>query len=422
MPSKGTKSWLRGVLSSGGILVYFIMAFEFMIMISPFAFVFYSVFNPILLFLGRFPATRWLTGFFLPHMIYPPSALLVDLRILGSVLSVLGLVVFLICAAQVYLGKILKWGVARKGLYRVIRHPQYLGLAVCGAGLTILWPRFVVLASFALMLVLYFFLARDEERRMTDRFGDSYRSYRGRTGMFVPRLVERPVAALASGNRLVVIPVSAALIVVAAGFGLRALTVAELPARTEGNLTVVSMLPEDNGFLNCVATTLSSTEPKVSGNLVLDPNEAYLGYLMPVDYVMQGMIANTGESSQLYKQHHTVAMIGDWIFHPFRHLREGAAHCEHMPPGHTPAMARRHQCPLSINDPTTDCADCSYRRVVLVAVNGVKKPASKQRLLALNAVSAPVGYLDIDVHSGKVIAAATVERKTAWQEVPTPTF
>ena len=43
--------------------------------------------------------------------------------------------------------KILKWGIADKGLYRIIRHPQYLALGIWGVGMSILWPRFLVLAS-----------------------------------------------------------------------------------------------------------------------------------------------------------------------------------------------------------------------------------------------------------------------------------
>ena len=39
---------LKKIAARGGIIAFFIMAFEVMIMISPFAFFFYSVFNPIL--------------------------------------------------------------------------------------------------------------------------------------------------------------------------------------------------------------------------------------------------------------------------------------------------------------------------------------------------------------------------------------
>src|SRR5208337_1395898 len=100
---------LKKVAARGGIIAFFIMAFEVMIMISPFAFFFYSVFNPIFAWLDQYTATRWLTSFFLPHMILPPTVPLKVIRIAGSFLFVIGLVGFLVCALQVYVGKIFKW-------------------------------------------------------------------------------------------------------------------------------------------------------------------------------------------------------------------------------------------------------------------------------------------------------------------------
>ena len=54
-----------------------------------------------------------------------------------------------------------------------------------------LWPRFIVLASLSVMFILYYFLARDEEKRMINLYGRSYEDYRDRTGMFVPKWIER---------------------------------------------------------------------------------------------------------------------------------------------------------------------------------------------------------------------------------------
>ena len=54
-------------------------------MISPFALFFYAVFNPVLLALDRVPATRWLTAFFLPHMVISPDPAVSAIRMLGSV-------------------------------------------------------------------------------------------------------------------------------------------------------------------------------------------------------------------------------------------------------------------------------------------------------------------------------------------------
>ena len=47
----------------------------------------------------------------------------------------------------------------------------------------------------------------------------------------------------------------------------------------------------------------------------LNNDKEYLGYVMPVDYIMQGMIANTGGESHLYKQH-PVGLIIDWVLYP----------------------------------------------------------------------------------------------------------
>jgi len=98
----------------GAIFLSFVVAFEIAIMISPFAFFFYAVFNPFLLALNQSSLTRWLTAFFLPHMVVPPNEALTVIRILGSVFFVVGMLIFFACAGQVYLGKLLKKGVSQR--------------------------------------------------------------------------------------------------------------------------------------------------------------------------------------------------------------------------------------------------------------------------------------------------------------------
>ena len=117
-------------LLNSAIVLYFVICLEILIMISPFAGFFYSAFNPVLLGLAKYPETRWLSSFFFTHLLVPPNDFLKFIRIMGSVLFVLGMVVFLICALQVYASKFFKTGPALKGLYSRIRHPQYLSLAV----------------------------------------------------------------------------------------------------------------------------------------------------------------------------------------------------------------------------------------------------------------------------------------------------
>ena len=80
------------------------------------------------------------------------------------------------------------------------------------------------------------------------------------------------------------------------------------------------------------------------------------------------MIADTGGESHLFKQHHTIAMISDWVLHPFQHLR--ASPSLHMAQMHhvDPAVARKHHCPIGLKDPR-DCDTCVYRRVIFVEIS-----------------------------------------------------
>lgn len=169
-------------------LVYVVIVFEILFMISPFALYYYSAYAPFLNLLGRSPATAWLDRFFLPHFSQTSSPVLEALSRWNEAIFLTGLVLFAIGFAQVYGSKLLRRGQAvTGGLYRWIRHPQYLTVSVMGIGVLLHWPRFLVLAGYVTMVFLYYFLARYEEQRCLARYGESYRSYLERTGMFFPR-------------------------------------------------------------------------------------------------------------------------------------------------------------------------------------------------------------------------------------------
>jgi protein-S-isoprenylcysteine O-methyltransferase Ste14 len=418
---------LRSVAAQGGIIVFFIMAFEVMIMISPFAFFFYSVFNSFLHWLENFSATRWLTDFFLPHMILPPTLFLKSIRILGSVLFVVGAVTFAICALQVYLGKIFKWGIADKGLYSIIRHPQYLALGLWGTGMSILWPRFLVLVSLALMFILYYFLAKDEERRMLAQFGEGYHQYMDRTGMFLPRGMERWISLpVASGRhrllRYAGIVVGVPALVIGTGFVLRAITLDSLLFKTNHNLTLVALLPEDDPLSEkALDAMVKSASPSQKELAFLEEGKDYLGYLMPVDYVMQGMIANTGQEFHLHEQQHTFALIADWVLNPFEHLRRSPSAIMAEMHNVDPGIARRHHCPLGLNDPALQCAVCPYRRVILIEIDHAGRGhLADAGLFSFGTQRVPVCYVDVNTATGEIVSIHKVGRATAWKDVPTP--
>ena len=162
-------------------------SFEVIIMITPFAGYFYSFFRPFLNMFSQWGATAWLDGFFLNHALVSSSPALEWQREIGRYLFVAGILGFLISFIEVYGRKILRRGVARFGLYALVRHPQYLSLAVAGWGLLTMWPRFFLLVLYVTMLFIYFLLADLEEQRMTILHPETYPAYARRKGSFLPK-------------------------------------------------------------------------------------------------------------------------------------------------------------------------------------------------------------------------------------------
>ncbi len=74
------------------------------------------------------------------------------------------------------------------GLYSLVRHPQYLGLfiALFGEGV-VHWPTVFSVGLFPVIVLAYRHLARTEEQRMVEQFGEEYRAYQRRVPMFIPR-------------------------------------------------------------------------------------------------------------------------------------------------------------------------------------------------------------------------------------------
>ena len=156
-----------GLIKGSVSLFYLLIGLEIVIMISPFAGFFYAGYGPLLDFLYGIKKTAWLTGFFLPHAVAAKNNSLNFLNALGRSLFSLGLIAFLVGAVQVYSAKIRRKGIVSSILYRWVRHPQYLFLAISGLGLLLFWPRFLILVLYISMLFVYYILAKNEEDRMS---------------------------------------------------------------------------------------------------------------------------------------------------------------------------------------------------------------------------------------------------------------
>lgn len=77
------------------------------------------------------------------------------------------------------------------GLYSAVRHPQYTGLFIglFGEGV-VHWPTLFSVGLFPIIVIAYVLLARSEEKRVIEQFGNEYLDYRKRVPMFIPRLVQ----------------------------------------------------------------------------------------------------------------------------------------------------------------------------------------------------------------------------------------
>lgn len=73
------------------------------------------------------------------------------------------------------------------GVYGVVRHPQYTDIFLAVFGELVHWPTLATLALAPLIVFAYVHLARREEKRMVERFGEAYVAYRQRVPMFFPR-------------------------------------------------------------------------------------------------------------------------------------------------------------------------------------------------------------------------------------------
>ncbi|NJD77719.1 MAG: isoprenylcysteine carboxylmethyltransferase family protein [Candidatus Methanoperedens sp.] len=82
-------------------------------------------------------------------------------------------------------------GLVTGGIYRYVRHPQYLGLIIITAGLLIQWPTIITVAMWPVLIIMYYRLAKREEGEARETFGERYQEYESRTPMFFPSITKK---------------------------------------------------------------------------------------------------------------------------------------------------------------------------------------------------------------------------------------
>jgi protein-S-isoprenylcysteine O-methyltransferase Ste14 len=72
------------------------------------------------------------------------------------------------------------------GIYRYIRHPQYTGIFLIITGWMFRWLNPTLLVMYPILLILYYRLARREEKQVLKEYGEAYLKYKETTPMFFP--------------------------------------------------------------------------------------------------------------------------------------------------------------------------------------------------------------------------------------------
>ena len=97
---------------------------------------------------------------------------------IGTVLAIIGIVLVVLGWKEVYKRywskEEGKGELITDGIYRFIRHPQYTGFMLITLGMLLDWATLPMLIMWPVMAVLYYRLARREEREMQAQFGEAY--------------------------------------------------------------------------------------------------------------------------------------------------------------------------------------------------------------------------------------------------------
>ena len=395
-------------LIKGSVTIFYLLiGLEIVIMISPFAGYFYAGYGPLLNFLYGFKATSWLTGFFMPHAVIAKNDLLNFLNALGRFLFSFGLIAFFIGAVQIYSSKIRRKGVVSSILYRWVRHPQYLFLAISGLGLLLFWPRFIILILYISMLFVYYILAKNEEARMLKQHGDSYAAYMQQTAMFVPGEPGKKIFRVFLGwirSPSLALAVSYGLILFVAillAFGLRRYTISQISKiyLPEKQITAVSIFPRSDQAMKD-ALDVAYGDSRIASILTeyrqQDGHKGFLVHLMPVHYMMQGLFVAPLKSEEKSVRRSSWRNVAGFVF-PFL-----------SPSNHQTMMGKMNSNRVRLIFSQLTWPDGKY--------------APADEALNFSVKHLPLIEVDVDLEHRSVVRVEKTPKRNLWGRMPMPAF
>ena len=74
------------------------------------------------------------------------------------------------------------------GIYARIRHPQYTGFLLLTLGMNLEWTTIFTFLLWPILVIVYYRLAKTEDKEVEEQFGEEFRKYKRTVPMFLPRL------------------------------------------------------------------------------------------------------------------------------------------------------------------------------------------------------------------------------------------
>jgi protein-S-isoprenylcysteine O-methyltransferase Ste14 len=391
------------------IAAYCLIGVEIIIMISPFALYFYSIYGPVLEFFSSSPYLSWTTEFFLPHMTFPNDPVILAISYL-QILLVIGLGLFFSAAIPLYYGRFTGRGVVRMSFYAKIRHPQYLFLAISGFGLLLYWPRFIILIMFVTMLFVYYLLARNEEWRMEQEAPGSYEAYMNSTPMFIPGEPGGKIYRLLFGwiqPKWLGILAAYCLTLVCCvwlAMGIRTYTVKQLPTVVVNSMTVLPVFPRPPAEVLELYEKVASSDkvkPFLQGDM-----RANLAYIFPGDFFLTAIVTDEDRrfSDDVIERFPEVL---EWHQHKFKG-------------GMGKFFKIFYNFVRTLGSVETDY---HVERLVFMQVSDDRgRLAPPQDIFKLGMKRKPVLLVDIDADDHRIVSIIITSGKHKWGAMPMPSF
>ncbi len=122
------------------------------------------------------------------------------LLIIEIIIFIVGLLLFFWGLIHLVKGKKIGLDIVQTGPYKLIRHPQNLGILIMLFPFALYTPGFIDdgirigdILSWTLFFLIMIFLSDFEENRLKDKFPEEFQKYRIKTGFFFPKLRHKKI-------------------------------------------------------------------------------------------------------------------------------------------------------------------------------------------------------------------------------------